>query len=134
MQQPCASFKQQRLFIIGLLLTVTGPAKALADDWPQWLGPRRDGVWRETGILERFPPEGPKVRWRHPVGGGYSGPAVAAGKVFITDRVLPKGTSNPKDGFDRNLIDGQERVLCLDETKGKELWHYAYDCPYQISY
>ena len=52
---------------------------ARADDWPQWLGPQRDGVWRETGLVEKFPAGGPKVRWRTPIGEGYSGPAVAAG-------------------------------------------------------
>ena len=47
-----------------------------ADDWPQWMGPQRDGVWRETGILEKFPAAGPNVRWRVPVNAGYCGPAV----------------------------------------------------------
>src|SRR5262249_7313834 len=56
-----------------LLFSVAGPAGA--DDWPQWLGPQRDGVWRETGILEKFPKGGPKVRWRQEIGGGYAGPA-----------------------------------------------------------
>ena len=39
-----------------------------ADDWPQWLGPTRDGVWRETGILDKFPANGPKVKWEAKVG------------------------------------------------------------------
>src|ERR1700751_1359447 len=68
--------------VLGLLACVLSSASAFADDWPQWLGPKRDGVWRETGILDKFPIEGPKVRWRHAVGGGYSGPAVADGRVF----------------------------------------------------
>jgi hypothetical protein len=54
---------------------------ATADDWPQWHGPRRDGIWREAGILERFPTEGPKLLWRAAIGGGYSGPAVSDGRV-----------------------------------------------------
>ena len=41
-----------------LALCLLAPAFLRADDWPQWLGPRRDGVWRETAILERFPTEG----------------------------------------------------------------------------
>jgi hypothetical protein len=44
-----------------LLLAGLAPNAVLADDWPQWLGPKRDGVWPERGILERFPPVGPKV-------------------------------------------------------------------------
>ena len=73
-------------FSLFLSLVLTTSA-AHADDWPQWLGPKRDGVWRETGILAKFPPGGPKVRWRAPVSEGYSGPAVADGKVYVTDRV-----------------------------------------------
>ena len=41
---------------------VIAPSAARADDWPQWMGPGRDGVWHETGILEKFPAGGPKVR------------------------------------------------------------------------
>jgi outer membrane protein assembly factor BamB len=109
-------------------------AGARADDWPQWLGPKRDGVWRETGLLDRFPPQGPKVRWRTPIGEGYAGPAVANGRVYVTDRVLPEGTRNPASGFDSKTLQGQERVLCLDEATGKVLWTHAYDCTYQIGY
>ena len=61
---------------------------ALAEDWPQWLGPKHDAVWRETGILQAFPPTGPKVRWRTAIGGGYAGPAVSGRRVYVTDRVL----------------------------------------------
>ena len=83
-----------RIALLPLLFAVSvSPARG--DDWPQWLGPKRDGVWRETGIVERFPKGGPKVRWRVPLGGGYAGPAVVAGKVFVTDRVLAPGRKTP---------------------------------------
>ena len=62
-------------------------AAARADDWPQWLGPSRDGVWREDGVVDQFPQSGPRIRWRAPVGGGYAGPAIAGGRVFVTDWV-----------------------------------------------
>jgi outer membrane protein assembly factor BamB len=107
---------------------------AHADDWPQWLGPQRDGVWRETGLIERFTTDGPKVRWRTPIAEGYSGPAVAAGRVFITDRVLAEGAMNPESAFDRPRVEGKERVLCLDEATGKERWKHEYNCPYSVSY
>src|SRR5260370_36421473 len=94
-------------------------AAARADDWPQWLGPERDGVWRETGILAKFPAEGPTVRWRTPIGAGYSGPAVAAGRVYVTDRKLATGGKNSGDPFGRKAVSGTERVLCLDEATGK---------------
>jgi len=109
-------------------------ANAQADDWPQWLGPQRDGVWRESGIVRRFPDGGPKVRWRMPVGAGYSGPAVAEGRVYLTDRKLKTGEKEQANPFDRGLINGTERVLCLDEKSGEVLWSHEYDCPYSISY
>ncbi len=90
---------------------------AKVDDWPQWLGPRRDGVWRETGILEKFPQGGPRVLWRAPLGGGYAGPAVADGKVYVAD-----------------LQGKKERVLCLSEKDGSVLWTHSYDCTYSIAY
>jgi outer membrane protein assembly factor BamB len=105
-----------------------------ADDWPQWLGPQRDGVWRETGILEKFPTDGLKVRWRAPIGGGYTGPAVANGRVYVMDRQLAQGASNPSNAFSRGEIPGTERVLCLNEADGKVLWKHEYDSAYTVSY
>ena len=105
-----------------------------ANDWPQWLGPQRDGVWRETGIVKQFPPQGPPVRWRTPVGSGYAGPAVAGGRVYITDRKLASGQRNPDNPFQRGTIPGTERVLCLDGVDGNVLWTHEYDCAYTVSY
>jgi outer membrane protein assembly factor BamB len=122
MRRPVLAFPRFPL-AAAVLLACAGAAAA--DDWPQWLGPRRDGVWREDGILDKFPPGGPTVRWRTPLGGGYAGPAVAGGRVYVTDRVLPSGAKN---------VAGQERVLCLDEASGKVLWTHAYDCKYEIDY
>ena len=63
------------------------PPGAFAADWPQWLGPNRDSIWREEGIIARIPEDGLKVKWRLPVGWGYAGPAVAGGRRHgsITD-------------------------------------------------
>jgi outer membrane protein assembly factor BamB len=107
---------------------------AKADDWPQWLGPRRDGVWREQGIVDKFPPDGPTVRWKTAIGAGYAGPAVAGKHVFVTDRILDAGVSNPANPFARAPVPGKERVLCLDDASGKIVWKHEYDCPYQVSY
>lgn len=107
-----------------------------ADDWPQWLGPQRDGVWRERGLLDAIPKDGLKVRWRAPVSMGYAGPAVAGGKVFVMDRVPKEGTKAPADPFAREGkgLPGTERVLSFDAATGKQFWAFAYDCPYTISY
>jgi outer membrane protein assembly factor BamB len=105
-----------------------------ADDWPQWLGPARDAVWRESGIVEKFPANGPPVRWRTAIGAGYAGPVVAGGRVYVADRQLAPGVRNPADPFDRGQTRGLERVLCLSEAGGQLLWKYEYECPYTISY
>lgn len=106
-----------------------------ADDWPQWLGPQRDGVWREKGIIESFPKEGLKPLWKTKIGAGYAGPSVANGRVFVADRILGKGAENPNNPFNAGIsVPGSERIVCLDEKTGKILWKYEYDCPYQVSY
>ncbi len=123
----------QRLSI-GLSLALLTAATLRADDWPQWLGPQRDGIWREQGIVDAFPKDGPKYRWRKPLGGGYSGPAVANGRVYVTDRQLASGAANPNDPFQRGKIPGSERVVCLDEKTGETLWVHEYPSDYTVSY
>src|SRR5467141_2969482 len=92
--------------LLAVVAVVLGIVVARADDWPQWLGPQRDGVWRETGIIEKFPADGPRVRWRAPVGPGYTGPAVAQGRVFVMDRQLAPGANNPVNPFAQTTIAG----------------------------
>jgi outer membrane protein assembly factor BamB len=106
-------------FRLLLLLAALLPVPALADDWPQFLGPKRDGIWREVGILEKFPEGGPKKLWSAKLGGGYGGPSVAGGKVFVAD--YTKGDSG-----------GTERIVCFDAAKGTELWATAYPVTYKI--
>ena len=124
--------------LIPLLGVVLLSTSALAEDWPQWLGGKRDSVWRETGILKTFPKDGPKLRWSTKIGSGYSGPAVANGRVYLMDRIA-ETVKNPKvlhkkpprnRNFLRKLLPGKERVLCLREFDGKILWKHEYDCPY----
>ncbi|MCA9155394.1 MAG: PQQ-binding-like beta-propeller repeat protein, partial [Planctomycetales bacterium] len=117
-----------------IVAVLTLPAlQTHADDWPQWLGPNRDGRWRETGIVDAFPESGLKTLWRAPVAGGYSGPAVADGRVFVTDFVRESGELKNNPG-QRSELQGKERVLCFDAKSGRELWKREYNCPYQISY
>lgn len=109
------------------------PAVALSEDWPQWLGPQRDSVWRETGIVERFPEGGLPVQWRVPIAGGYAGPAVADGRVFVTDFVRESGDA-VNDPNSRSRVGGKERVLCFSTEQGRPLWTHEYPCDYEISY
>jgi len=81
-----------------------------AEDWPEFRGKGRLGVWNETGVLQKFPQEGLKILWRTPVGMGYAGPSVANGRVFVLDFKELK------------RLQGTERAIALDEKTGKILW------------
>lgn len=116
---------------LAAVLCLASPSPARADDWPQWLGPRRDAVWRESGILRQFPAQGPKVLWRAPIGPGYTGPAVAHGRVYVCDRVDGQSGANNEAAAPAS---SQERILCLEEATGKVVWQYACDCAYTMSY
>ena len=93
-----------------------------AEDWPQWRGADRLGVWHETGIIDSFSNDGLKVKWRVPLGNGFGGPAVADGRVFITDW---------EEDPESRTIDGTERVLALDEQTGEVLWTYSWGATYR---
>ncbi len=107
-------------------------AAAAADDWPQWMGPNRDGVWPETGIVEKLPPQGPPVRWRKPLGGGYAGPAVAGGRVYVADYLTKD--SILQENFQRGKLTGVERLQCLDAATGEPVWKKEYPRNYTVSY
>lgn len=80
---------------------------AAAEDWPQWRGPARDGVSRETGLLKSWPAGGPKLLWQaKDLGSGYGAPAVAGNRIYLTNNV----------GLDT------ENVLAIDAATGKTLW------------
>ena len=102
--------------MFGLGAWLTGSVQGT--DWPQWRGPQSEGIWREEGILAKFPSNGPVVKWRAPIGHGYAGPSVANGCVYVMDRV----TTDPSNAC--------ERVLCLDADKGSIRWQHAYPCRY----
>ena len=94
-----------------------------AQDWPQWRGPGRLGVWDETGIIERFPDTGLRVAWRTEVGAGFAGPAVADGRVFVLDW---------QEHSDSRTLDGIERVMALDEQTGDVLWTHQLETSYRM--
>jgi outer membrane protein assembly factor BamB len=96
-----------------LTLALAAAAAAWCDDWPEWRGKGRRGEFRET-ILETFPAQGLAVSWRAAIHGGYSGPVVAAGRVFVTD-----------------YHQGLERALCFAERTGRLLWSRAWPADYR---
>ena len=111
-----------------LSLAFLAPGIASAEDWPEWRGAGRAGVWTEDGILDRFPADGLNVKWRTPVKGGFAGPVVADGRVFVLDfDFLPE----------TRVMDGTERILALDEETGEVLWTHSWETAYrnlQLSY
>ena len=73
-----------RVTSIGSLLTMLVlQSVTFADDWPQWLGPNRDSVWREKGIVRAFPEDGLVVKWRAPVALGYAGAQAGQGSSRV---------------------------------------------------
>ncbi len=114
------------------LLLFFFPANTHAEDWPHWRGPTRDNVWHEEGLLEKFPSEGPEIVWRTPVAGGYAGPAVSEGSVFLIDFTLAGKPLGAND--QREPSHGIERVLCLDEKTGNLRWKHEYPVKYTFSY
>jgi outer membrane protein assembly factor BamB len=86
-------------------------------DWPNFLGPSQDSTSAETGLLQAWPAEGPRVVWQRALGEGYGPPAVQKGRLFHMERVGPK-----------------LRVLGLKSETGEELWRFEYPCDYQDLY
>ena len=119
-------------YVNALMFVMIAAAASRADDWPQWMGPKRDNVWREKGIIDAFPKDGPKVLWRAKVSNGFSGPAVADGLVFLTDFVSKADIT--ADNFDREKFAGIERVHCFDAKTGDQKWKHEYPVTYTVSY
>lgn len=100
------------LVILGIIHT-----GCQTQDWPDWRGENRDGVWKASGIVEVFDSDVIELLWSVPIGPGYSGPTVSDGRVYVTDRV-----ERPSQA---------ERVLCFNEKTGEQIWAYQYDCIYE---
>ncbi|MCI0692139.1 PQQ-like beta-propeller repeat protein [candidate division KSB1 bacterium] len=81
------------------------PAANNTSDWPQWLGPNRNGISAEIGLLKSWPATGPKILWRIPLGEGFSGVSISQGRAYT---LFAQGSD--------------EFVVCLDAASGKELW------------
>ena len=100
--------KNTRVFLPAILLLALAQ-HALAQsaaDWPQWRGPNRDGVSKETGLLKQWPAEGPPLVWKASgAGGGYSSFSVANGKLYTM-----------------GLRGEREYVVAFDVATGKEAW------------
>src|ERR1041385_6196391 len=103
----------KRVFIINAIASLLIVSSfALAADWPQFLGPTRNGVSTES-ISETWPAGGPPIIWQRKVGAGFAGPVVSAGKLILIHRV-----------------DNKETVECVEAATNKPLWTADYPTQY----
>jgi outer membrane protein assembly factor BamB len=96
--------------LAGVTLKVAPPS---ADDWPQWRGADRTGIGRAPGLRTDWDKNPPEILWKTPCGGGYSSFAIVGDSAITQD-----------------FVDGQERVLCLNVSDGKERWRHEYSVDY----
>ena len=101
--------------LLGLSLSVfaQGPRRVAVGDWPEMRGPNRDGLSRETGLIEKWALDGENFLWRAPYG-GRSAPIVMGNRVYVQNPA-GRGTSL------------QERVMALDADSGKVVWEYKFN-------
>lgn len=104
----------KRFIVYALVLSAFCVTAVRADDWPQFLGPRRDGVSLEKGLIDTWPKSGPAVVWQRNVGEGFSGPVIAGDRLILFHR-----------------MGDEEIVECLSASTGKGLWKYPYPTSYQ---
>jgi len=109
--------KKRKIFI-PLVVLLVSIANVYAQDWPQYLGPSRNSISTQTGILRAWPQQGPAVLWTVDVGIGFGGPVVKDGKVYLLDRDDEVG----------------DKMRCFDLSGGKELWNFAYEAPGSVSF
>src|SRR2546423_11552491 len=93
-----------------LVVVAVSAGVATSDDWPQWLGPKRDGVWRETGLVDKFPAGGPKRLWKEAIGIGYARPAGAGGKIVRTQYLTGGKTKVPRSGVKARRVSRPQRL------------------------
>src|SRR5215471_1770795 len=106
-RQPLSNFRQVKLALCAAAFIF--PAVALAQDWPQFLGPHANGISDETGLLDKWPTNGPAVVWEKEIGAGYSAPSIREGFLVLHHR-----------------IGSEEIVEAFNATNGNSLWKYGY--------
>jgi outer membrane protein assembly factor BamB len=106
-----------RQFVMVVIVSIC-MTNLYAQDWLQYLGPKRNGTSSEKGILREWPENGPEVLWTVDLGIGFGGPAIKDGRVYLLDRVDSIG----------------DNMRCFDLSDGEELWTFAYDAPGSVMF
>ena len=107
---PRRTFMWQPFALVFLVvLAFSLQPSAFSEDWPRFLGPRGNGVSGESGLLEKWPTNGPPKIWWKAIGTGYSAPSILDGNLVLHHRVRD-----------------EEIVECLDPASGNSKWRYAY--------
>ena len=106
--------KGLRQWSVVALVVAAAAGGAAARDWPQFLGPARDGRYTGPPLAASWPADGPRRLWSRPVGAGFAGPAVAGDRVILFHR----------EG-------GREVVEALDAATGETVWRYDYPTTYR---
>ncbi|MCC9599373.1 PQQ-like beta-propeller repeat protein [Stieleria sp. JC731] len=114
------SIQSKSVVCLALCLSLSSFA-AMAGDWPQWRGTNRDATINDSSLPIELPAGQLPRQWSAAVGPGYSGPTIANGRVYLTDR----------QGESPNAV---ERVLCFDAESGKPLWQHQDPVQYAIGY
>lgn len=112
---------RRRIAALAVWAVIGVTASAAVADWPQFLGPGRDGVSPQKGIDRTLGGGKPTVLWTVKVGPGFGGPAIHGKEVFVLDR---QGTRS----------DAKDVLRCLDLASGKEKWTFSYDAPGRLSF
>ncbi len=103
------------VFLFVIFACISGVS---AQDWPQYLGPERNSISPQRGILKIWPENGPEVLWTADIGIGYGGPVVKSGKVYLLDRDDEVG----------------DKLRCFDLSNGTELWKFEYDAAGKVMF
>lgn len=98
----------------GFAFAMMAVAEVIAADWPQFLGPTRDGIYPGTDVATNWGEAAPKTLWQAKVGQGFSGPVVAEGKCILFQR-----------------LEGREVIQAYDSSSGKPLWEFGYPTTYR---
>jgi outer membrane protein assembly factor BamB len=109
-----------RIVSVSCLLAFSVAANA--DDWPQWRGINRDATLTPAEQIDSLPSGIVNRKWTVEIGGGYSGPTMADGRVYVTDR----GPSGARQQI--------ERILCFNAADGKPIWEHSYESKYTVGY